>query len=121
MTTALQCPMCGAPLRLYEWVPHVKGCMRLAASDGRDQPAVPTVEQRLAPYGPGPKRDDLIPQLPSEPRSFSEWLKGRKRSDGGQLIPESQPVPEGRVQCPACAGLKALYPECGHCGGVGWV
>jgi hypothetical protein len=33
---------------------------------------------------------------------------------------QRQPIPRGKHRCASCNGLKALYPDCPACGGVGW-
>lgn len=39
-----ECPLCDAPVRLYEWPVHVRACMLIEASDGANHelPALQT-------------------------------------------------------------------------------
>lgn len=39
-----QCPLCEAPVRLYEWLVHVRACMLIEASDGANHESLPVLQ-----------------------------------------------------------------------------
>lgn len=131
MTTATStaCSVCGAPCRDgYELTTHEASCLAIMVGLAPAEPVVLTEldkeslqnycyrihcedqAQTHLHFGYG----DSTPP-PSDTPPSTPWDRFRKTP--GQTFP----TPEGKVLCAHCNGITHMYPDCGNCGGTGYV